>query len=71
MRRHYGIARKAFYRRRALSAEPSADASGHPWGWVSKPEEMLLDEQRWSSPKTMQTLRRLLEIEQASTKEFA
>lgn len=71
MRRHYGIARKAFYRRQALRAEPSSDASGHPWGWVSKPEEMLLDEQRWSSPQTMQMLRRLLEIEETQNKEFA
>jgi len=35
--------------------------------------ELLLDEQRWSSPKTMQSLRQLLaqEIEYMSSKECA
>lgn len=61
MRAHYGITGKPFYERKALTIEPSTDASGHPWGWVSKPEEMMLEEHRWSSPETMQKLRHLLD----------
>lgn len=71
MRRHYGITRAPFYIRRATTAEPSRDASGHPWGWISKPEELLLDEQRWSDEQTMNRLRSLLDTEIARTKEFA
>jgi hypothetical protein len=73
MRRHYGITRAPFYSRQALKSEPSTDATGHPWGWITKPEEMLLDEQRWSTPQTMQLLRNLLleESSKASNKEFA
>lgn len=57
MRRHYGATGKPFYSRQALSIEPDTDVRKHPWGWVYKPSDLLLEEARWSTPETMRLLK--------------
>jgi len=60
MRRHYGIASPPFYIRAAFSDEPDFDASGHPFGWIYKPHDMVAEESRWSTTHTIEKLHRLL-----------
>ena len=57
MRRHYGAVGEPFYSRQALSIEPDTDERKHPWGWVYKPAELLLEEARWSKPETIAELK--------------
>lgn len=61
LRRHYGIDGGPFYTRPALPGELDVDAKGHPWGWVYKPDELLMEEARWSTPEQIEHLRSLLE----------
>jgi hypothetical protein len=42
MRRHYGIDHEPFFSRFAYAGEPDHyRPSGHPWGWVFRPEKVL------------------------------
>lgn len=61
MRRHYGISTPPFYVRRAHTAEPDTDSSGHPFGWVYTPTEMLAEEERWSSDECIAHITLLLQ----------
>lgn len=42
-----GLPAKPFYTRERRDSEPETHPNGHPWGWLYKPEEALLDERRW------------------------
>ncbi len=60
LRKHYGITSDPFYERPALPGEPEVDERGHPYGWVYKPEEVLLEEARWSAPAELANLKAAL-----------
>jgi hypothetical protein len=69
MRKHYGAPGKPFFVRPAMPHEPNTYPNGHPWGWACKPEEILLDEARWTPPQTVELMQRLLDEEIAATQQ--
>lgn len=49
LRSRAGLPGEAFYVRPRREFEPDTHPNGHPWAWLYKPEEALLDEKRWLS----------------------